>query len=298
MPSPSTSSTTTPISLTPHQAKPVSIARTLDEKHIHQISAPNPNNIKLLIGGHYFEVSPSILKSRGPHFFSLAELDPNTEIKIDRSARYFNIILHYLQGHDESVMKTISHLNANDLNSLELEAQYYSMDPLKEMVSNIPRDEKWSLDPKHKHNCLQLSSNQLSVQKVDETDTATVIGTKGFLHGVHKWKVTFSHEMGSGYWSMIGVCDKTLLHHEDSNDYEHAYGIATTYQLYKMDGLVDTHSKAKELIVTLDMDGRKLYIDGKGVSVSALIPASVSNPLYPFFNLFEPGNEIEVTIIQ
>jgi len=170
--------------------------------------------------------------------------------------------------------------------------------PLENLIAaakllEISNDQdKWELDPNNAGPNLQLSSNNLTIEKTNSNSYSSIIGNKGFSTGVHKWDVYADslNGSGTGHWAVIGIIAKENF--VKTTDYGAAFAISTYNQSYNMTGNNAFVGSGKTLSLVLNCNEGTLSIKGEGVDMKA--SGLNGKTLFPYINLYSIGNKVTI----
>lgn len=162
----------------------------------------------------------------------------------------------------------------------------------------------WNWDPNRKHENIDLLENNTVAKKKGNADHTGVFGTIPFEQGIHIWEIKCEGiTADNGDWIQFGVIEEE--HYPiDYNNSTKAYSIASANYFgngknypYNMevDGpLVDFNDKTFRC--EYDADTGILKITGHGIVATTI--SLKGKKVYPFVNVYHPGNQATLKIIQ
>lgn len=137
---------------------------------------------------------------------------------------------------------------------------------------------------------IAVSQRGTVIKKTTHSSHASVLGTKGFKSGNHSWKLKLN---SPPHWIATGVCFKSQLTRDLTNDYSYMYGASSQNQLYQMSGHLISWNQNETIYCTLKIHGNtadfNIKTDG-GTDISAQI--NMIEELVPISNLYTIGNEL------
>ena len=183
-----------------------------------------------------------------------------------------------------------------------LKKQIEATTPLSSLINiakslSIAMKETWTLDSNFMHHNLQLSNNNMTVEKVYESSNVGAIGTKGFSSGIHRWEVKIDnvdkYDNNTGYWTCFGVIQKEKF--TKGSDHGSSFSIVTYNSYYGVTGQYKPYIREGQVFsITLNCDEGTMKIEGDEIDMKAIGLKGLV--LYPFFQLYFPGNKLTIRI--
>lgn len=164
---------------------------------------------------------------------------------------------------------------------------------------------QWSWNPNKKHENLDLSEKNLVVVKKGEPDHTAVLGNTNFETGIHIWDIKCEGINNENWdWIQFGLIEEPN-YPVDYNNSIKAFSIASgnyfgdqknyRYNMEIEGPLVDFNEKTFRC--EFDADAGIFTITGNGITAKNVSLKGKKN-MFPFINLFHPGNKATLTVIQ
>jgi hypothetical protein len=154
------------------------------EQKVTQIIEGRKNKITINVGGTIFKTSKQTLLSIKDNFFTKAltaeNFDQNKELYIERSPKFFNIILNYLRGQEVK----LKYLGKYQIELLHDEVKYYELNELDEQIVDFLTEIhiiNMEISAPFKHSNANLTSNTLKDVIMRDTSTGVTTTSPGWI---------------------------------------------------------------------------------------------------------------------
>ena len=141
---------------------------------------------------------------------------------------------------------------------------------------------------------LTLSPDGLTVTKDGNTDHVTVIGDRPLIHGAYKWTVEVLGN--NSHWVAVGVINKSKVV-LSGGSYSSSFSASSAAQRYQTNGTITKWEVGDKIQVAVDCNAKTMSIrNGTGTNLAAnLTTALAEGDLYPYLNLYNPGNKVRIS---
>lgn len=167
------------------------------------------------------------------------------------------------------------------------------------LVSFTTKD--WRFDTSAKHPDILIDGDGFTLTKRNSSGHAPIYGNYPFLKGVYRWEVTVSGITApNGDWVQFGLIEKTKIPVEKF-EYSTNYSLTSGgYYLNHFVGVAGIYGTAQNFnnqtfLCEYNADLGVLTITGKAIKAEAKNLQGMN--LYPFVDLFHPGNTAKVKIL-
>eukprot|EP00818_Percolomonas_sp_WS_P001230 CAMPEP_0117444136 /NCGR_PEP_ID=MMETSP0759-20121206/5073_1 /TAXON_ID=63605 /ORGANISM="Percolomonas cosmopolitus, Strain WS" /LENGTH=520 /DNA_ID=CAMNT_0005236169 /DNA_START=165 /DNA_END=1727 /DNA_ORIENTATION=+ len=184
---------------------------------------------------------------------------------------------------------------------LEEAYQFFALSNTKNASKYMPRGLRtknrggvkwcWSTDIDRCHSNITVSQKGTVITKGGSSSHTSVIANRGFKTGKHTWQLKLN---SPSHWVATGVCFRSQLTSQLTNDYSNLYGASSQNQLYNTTGNLTTWNQNDIITCTLVISGGSANFNLKtnsGTDISATI-VMTGEELTPISNLYTTGNEL------